>query len=228
MKIPRGDAARTQERLLAVASEAFGRKGYREATVSEICEQARSNVAAVNYHFGDKETLYVKAWRHAFSESLKVHPPDGGVSAEAPAEERLRGRVKALLERVTSPGNRGFLIAIRELASPTGLLEEVKRKDLRPLREKMEGLIRELLGPHASEMQVQFCAKGVVSQCLMPILLRKMDRGREEGGGGDAGIEDIESYAEHVVEFSLAGIRAIRKEIEKGRRGGERGIHENQ
>ncbi|MGD0918055.1 MAG: TetR family transcriptional regulator, partial [Thermodesulfobacteriota bacterium] len=52
--------------LLAVASEAFAEKGYCEATVSEICERTKSNVAAVNYHFGDKETLYVKAWRHAF------------------------------------------------------------------------------------------------------------------------------------------------------------------
>ena len=147
MKVPREDAVRTQKRLLAVASEAFAEKGYREATVSEICERAQSNVAAVNYHFGDKETLYAKAWRHAFYESLKVHPPDGGVSADAPPEERLRGRVKALLRRVTGANNKEFLIVLRELASPTGLLDEVTRKDLRPLREKMEGIIRELLGP---------------------------------------------------------------------------------
>jgi AcrR family transcriptional regulator len=228
MKVPREDAVRTQKRLLAAASEGFAEKGYREATISEICERAKSNVAAVNYHFGDKETLYVKAWRHAFYESLKVHPPDGGVSANAPPEERLRGRVKALLGRVTSPSNKEFLIVLKELATPTGLLEEVKRKDLRPLRERMEGLIRELLGSHASETQVQFCAKGIVSQCVIPILMRKMDRGREEGGSNYCGIGEIESYVDHVVEFSLAGIRAIREEAEKKIKRIQRGIHENQ
>ena len=101
MKVPREDAVRTQKRLLAAASEAFAEKGYREATVSEICERAKSNVAAVNYHFGDKETLYIKAWRNAFYESLKVHPPDGGVSADAPPEERLAGTG----EGSSSPGN---------------------------------------------------------------------------------------------------------------------------
>jgi AcrR family transcriptional regulator len=207
MKVPREDAVKTQKRLLTVASKAFAEKGYREATVSEICERAKSNVAAVNYHFGDKETLYVKAWRHAFHESLKVHPPDGGVSANVPPEERLRGRVKALLRRATSSSNKAFLIVLRELASPTGLLDEVTRKDLHPLREKMEGLIRELLGPHASETQVRFCATGIVSQCLIPMLIKRMDR-RKQGSRNDcSGIDDIESYGDHVVKFSLAGIR---------------------
>lgn len=130
MKIPREDAVRRQKRLLTVASEAIAEKGYRGTTVSEICERAKSNVAAVNYHFGDKEPLYLKAWRNAFCESLKVHPPDGGVSATAPPEERLGGRIKALLRRATSPNNKEFLIVLRELASPTGLLDEVTRKDL--------------------------------------------------------------------------------------------------
>jgi AcrR family transcriptional regulator len=210
MKVPREDAIRTQKRLLAAASEAFAEKGYREATVSEICERAKSNVAAVNYHFGDKETLYVKAWRHAFYESLKLHPPDGGVSADAPPEERLRGRVKALLRRVTGANNKEFLIVLRELASPTGLLDEVTRKDLRPLRENMEGIIRELLGPYASKTQVRFCATGIVSQCVIPMLMKRMDRGRQGGRSDYSGIDDIESYADHVVEFSLAGIRSIR------------------
>jgi AcrR family transcriptional regulator len=217
MKVPREDAVKTQKRLLAAASEAFAEKGYHNATVSEICERAKSNVAAVNYHFGDKETLYSKAWRHAFYESLKVHPPDGGVSADAPPEERLRGRVKALLRRVTGANNYEFLIVLRELASPTGLLDEVTRKDLRPLREKMEDLIRELLGPHASETEVRFCATGIVSQCVIPMLIRRMDRGGQEGASDYSGIDDIESYANHVVEFSLAGIRSIRGSRKKNK-----------
>jgi AcrR family transcriptional regulator len=215
MKVPREDALRTQQRLLEVARDAFAEKGYRKATVSEICERAKSNVAAVNYHFGDKETLYVKTWRHAFYESLKVYPPDGGVSANAPPEERLTGRVRALLRRVTGTQNKAFLIGLKELASPTGLLDEVARKDLLPLREKMEGIIRELLGTHASRAQVQHCTTGIVSQCIAPMFMKRMDREGREDKSDFSGIDDMESYADHVVKFSLAGIRSIREEAEK-------------
>jgi AcrR family transcriptional regulator len=215
MKLQREDAVRTRKSLLAAASEVFAEKGYHDATIAEICERAKANGAAVNYHFGDKETLYVEAWRHSFSQSLKAHPLDGGVSEDARPEERLRGQVEALLCRIADENNKEFLIVHRELANPTGLLEEVMRKDLRPLRDKMETLVREILGPRASDMQVRFCAIGIVSQCISPMLVRRMEKTRPQGKDDFPGIDDIDSYAKHVVKFSLAGIGAIREEAEE-------------
>jgi AcrR family transcriptional regulator len=219
MKIPRKGAAKTPKRLLAAASEVFAEKGYRDATIVEICERAKANVAAVNYHFGDKETLYTEAWRHSFSESVKAHPPDGGVSDSAPPEKRLRGQVVALLRRIADEGNREFLIVQKELANPTGLLNEVTQEELWPLQERMESLVRELLGPHASDMQVRFCVISIISQCINPMVAIKGRKEKREGKGGPPGIDDFEAYSNHVVKFSLAGIRAIRKEAEKKRRG---------
>ncbi len=218
MKIPRDNALRTRKSLLEAAGWVFAEKGYRDATVAEICERAKANIAAVNYHFGDKETLYREAWRYCFSESIKAHPPDGGVSDNAPPEERLRGRVSALLRRIVDENNREFLFVQKELANPTGLLDEVMREEIWPLHEKMETLVRELLGPHPTEMQVRFCTISIISQCINPMVA--MNRRREKGKGKDGapGIDDLEAYSNHVVKFSLAGIRAIREGIEKRRR----------
>jgi hypothetical protein len=91
---------------------------------------------------------------------LKGHPSDGGVIADASPEERLWGLVKVLLRRITGANNKEFLIVLKELASQTSLLDEVTQKDLRPLCEKMEGIIHEFLGPYASKIQVRFCTTG--------------------------------------------------------------------
>lgn len=219
MRIKRKDVAKTAKSLLAAASDVFAKKGYRDGTIAEICERAKANIAAVNYHFGDKETLYTEAWRHSFSESVKVHPPDGGVSDAAPPEERLRGQVVALLRRIADGDNREFLIVQKELANPTGLLNKVMREELRPLQKRMEILVRELLGPHVSDIQVRFCEISIISQCINPMVVRKGYKGKQEGKDGPPGIDDIEAYANHVVKFSLVGMRAIREEAEKKRRG---------
>jgi AcrR family transcriptional regulator len=218
MRMPGKGAAKTYKSLLAAASVVFAEKGYRDATIAEICERARANVAAVNYHFGDKETLYKEAWRHSFSESVKAHPPDGGVSDSAPSEERLRGQVAALLRRIADENNKEFLFVQKELANPTGLLDEVTQEELRPLHEKMETLVRELLGPHASDMEVRFCVISIISQCINPMVARKGQKGRREGKDGPPGVDDIEAYSNHVVKFSLAGIRAIRNDTKKSQR----------
>jgi TetR/AcrR family transcriptional regulator, regulator of cefoperazone and chloramphenicol sensitivity len=217
MKIRKKGAARTSEKLLAAASEVFAEKGYRDTTIVEICERAGANVAAVNYHFGDKETLYKEAWRQSFSESVKAHPPHGGVSENAPPEEQLRGQVEALLRRVADEKNKEFLFVQKEMANPTGLLDEVIAEQLRPLHEKMETVIHELIGPRASDMQVRFCAISIVSQCINPAVVKGGRKVKQEGKDGPPRIDDIEAYIDHVFKFSLAGIHAIREEIEKKR-----------
>ena len=48
----------TRDRLLKAAEQLFAERGFKNVTVRDICRVARANVAAVNYHFGDKMGLY--------------------------------------------------------------------------------------------------------------------------------------------------------------------------
>lgn len=198
---------------MAAAIEIFAEKGYRDATIAEISERAGTNIASVNYHFGDKETLYREAWRQSFRDSLEKHPPDGGIGSEAPAKQRLRARIVSLLRRITDNNNKEFLIVHKELANPTGLLEEVMHEELRPLRRKIQDIVREVLGPLPSETQVRFSAIGIVGQCIMPGFLNRTEKGVGELDYWR--IEDVEIYAEHLMTFNLAGLRALRDGAEK-------------
>lgn len=185
IKTIRQDTARTRKNLLAAAIDSFAEKGYRDATIAEISKRAGTNVSSVNYHFRDKETLYREAWRQSFRDSLERHPPDGGIGSEAPAKQRLRARVVSLLHRITDSNNKEFLIVHKELANPTGLLEEVMHEELQPLRRKIQDIVREMLGTMASEMQVRFCAIGIIGQCIMPTFLNRMEKdlGEPDSGG---------------------------------------------
>jgi TetR/AcrR family transcriptional regulator, regulator of cefoperazone and chloramphenicol sensitivity len=58
MEMVKKQDVRTRQRLLESACQIFANKGYRDTTIADISELAGTNVAAVNYHFGDKE-LYM-------------------------------------------------------------------------------------------------------------------------------------------------------------------------
>ncbi len=216
MKKQRKSGVKTREKLLRAASEVFADKNYRDATIDEICEKAQANIAAVNYHFNDKETLYREAWRYAFAGSIKAYPPDGGVRDNDTPEKCLRGQITALLRRIADENNKEFLIAQKEFVSPTGLLDEVIREELEPMHDRTEAVVRELLGRKVSDMDVQFCAISIINQCANPIVAKRK-RISEMGKmvEGPPGIDDIDAYADHVARFSLAGIAEIRAKRSK-------------
>ena len=206
----------TRQRLLESACDLFAAKGFTKTTNKDICDRAEANIVAVNYYFGSKENLYAEAWRKAFSDNVAAHPPDGGVPPDAPPEERLRGRLRAVIHSLTDEDNQAFLIMHKEMANPTALLRRVKQQCLRPMHERTAKLVRELLGPSATEQQARFCEASVVAQAMAVIRHVRMRRDRMDDQERSLVIDDVDAYAEHVARFSLAGIRAIREQAEGG------------
>ncbi len=212
------DAFDTKEKLLRAAVEVFADKGYRDATVADICDRAGANLAAVNYHFHSKENLYVEAWRLAFDKALQAHPPDGGVPPESSVEDRLRGRIASLVKRIMDPDVLIFEIIHKELANPTGLLETVKEESIQPIKTQMNLLVREMLGPKASDMQVELGQMSIMSQCFH-VMGRERHRKVISGQPGllpkHFNFEyNDEIMINHIFQFSLAGIREMRRQIE--------------
>ncbi len=217
----RKDAQETRQRLLAAAAQVFAEKGFWETTHAEICAAARANTAAVNYHFGSKENLYVEAWKYSFEKSMEAHPLEGGVPPEAPVQERLRGRILAFMQRIADPDSYEVEILHKEMANPTGLLTEAVQQTMERMRQGLRSIVQELLGEGAGEPQVSFCVMSLVGQCFGPMLhLRqaRMGRGTVPPVGPPLAFR-VEELAEHVTQFSLAGIRGVRAEAGKARRG---------
>ena len=212
----RKDGVDTYHKLLSAASEVFAEKGYRDTTIAEICRRARSNVAAVNYHFGSKDELYIAVWKNAFEEALRMYPPDGGLPKETSPEERLRAFNYSVLHRILDEGRLGLAgqILLREMSNPTDAVQRIHEDIIRPLRESTRQIIRQLLGSEATEQQITFCAMSVIHQCLA-IGFRR-GRGRLPAFLADSPSRQttIDALADHVTRFSLAGIAAVRNQIE--------------
>lgn len=206
----------TRERLLEAACRVFAEKGFHHATVAEICELAKANIAAVNYHFKSKENLYVESWHYSFSKGVESYPPDGGVAAEASLEEKFRGRISAILHRIANPEAFFFSILDKELSNPTGLLTEAKRQAIEPIKQGLSEIISQLLGDRVSEKKIMLCRMSVMSQCFHWMLRQKRYKQLSAGmkQKEDSLIEtlSLEELTDHIVQFSLGALREIRRQ----------------
>lgn len=206
----------TKKRILDSASRIFAEKSYRGATIADICRQAGANIASVNYHFGDKEHLYVETWLQAFRHTHERYPVFGDATPGDPPEKRLHGWITAMIGRASDPSCVDFEIMQREMVSPTGLLIEPIRKAIDPLKEEMDRLLGELLGPDATEEDIRLCEMSIHSQCMNPVIFHRRGTFERKGFPSPPSHDDIETQAisEHIYAFSIAGLEAARRRIE--------------
>ena len=199
----------TRHQLLEAAGGVFAEAGYRDATVREICRRAGANIAAVNYHFGDKEKLYAEVLRYSHGKTLEKHPPLLGVAADAPPEKKLRAFVLSLLLRIFDQGPtawHGKLMA-REMIEPTAALDLLVEERIRPMSDQLRKIVAEILNCPLNDERVQLCGFSVVSQCMFyhhcqPVILRLFPRQAFDPAG-------IARLAEHIARFSLAAMRNL-------------------
>ena len=203
----------TEKRLLEAAGEIFAEHGYRAATVRQICEKARANIAAVNYHFGDKEGLYMAVLRSVHRATAEKYPPNLGVTPVATPEEKLRLYVRSILLRVFDDGRPGWhtKIMMREMLEPTRALDMLVEEGARPLHQQLSSIVRELLGSAADDEVVRLSTLSIVSQCVYyrrarPVITRLYPQQRYDS-------KEVEILTEHITQFSLLALRGLCKKM---------------
>ncbi len=207
----------TRQRLLETAGEVFAEQGYRNATIREICRRAKSNVAAINYHFGDKENLYAEVLRYAAAAADEIAPLALGLPADLTPEARLYAFVRSLLKRLLGQGRDAWhaKLMTREMVDPTNALEQVVEHSYRPQFEKLLSIVRELVDGEMDGNTLRLCAMSIVGQCVhyyhvRPVITRLQPELKYRP-------EDIELLAEHVTQFSLAAIRHLSRGKERAK-----------
>jgi AcrR family transcriptional regulator len=201
----------TKDRLLAAACEVFAAKGFRDATVAEICDAAEANIAAVNYHFGSKEALYDAVWHHAFNLAAAAYPIDAVLPDAPTLFDYLNRFSHALLQRMFSETETGLFAKLlyREMASPTLALDQIAREVLEPQSKFLLQIIKTSLEDPIDEDTLKLCLHSIIGQCAFYNFSRPL---RERVlGSKPLSKEEIEHTARHIATFSLGGIREVQK-----------------
>lgn len=206
-----GSEQNTKARLLQAGRKVFSERGLQNATVREICDLAGANVAAVNYHYGGKERLYVAVLQDFMEQELRRHPRDAGVTPDTAPEERLRVYVRSLLAQFLGDGDpvseRLGKLLTQEFIEPSQHFGAIFDRYCRPLHDMLLDIVR-LLMPGAPEPVVSRCASSIIGQCVL------FDFAREAmarmGPELILTTSNLESFTDSIMEFSLGGIARLR------------------
>lgn len=214
---PKDDAG-TRERLLDAAARTFADRGFRAATVREICRRAGANVAAINYHFGSKDALEVEAARWCAAKmreqsGAEPHPPDAAPADLPTAMESIARCILVTQEEWQTQ------LMLRAMAEARPSLDAVVREFIEPRVRALEESMRPWL-PGADARTLRLHALSVVSQFVYhriagPVALRLL-------GERDYTPALREEIVAHVTRFTERSLDAARREAEGVARKGAR------
>jgi AcrR family transcriptional regulator len=165
------ESDKTRERILQAATELFASRGFHGTSIRAICEQARTNVAAVNYHFRSKERLYVEVFRHLFEGFRKplLAMPDR-VHDAASWKQALKEWVEYTLRVSTNnepPDCWVTQLVAHERTDPTSAMPILHKQLFEPMKMAIERIVRMGLPQGSTDLDVHLATISLMAQCTV-------------------------------------------------------------
>jgi AcrR family transcriptional regulator len=204
-KIHKSDGG-TRERIFLVARGLFSQKGFKATSIRDITEAAGVNVAAVNYHFGGKEELYVAVVRERATayRTARMEALASARAAGADLEGCLRAFVLSCLDNSESPSSaeEDMTLFFREITTPGAGFEVIMREMIEPTRKAFSDLLVSHV-PGMTHERALWCLGSLMGQMTHFVRARRVVSGL---AGREHDPTALKEIADHIVSFSLWGI----------------------
>jgi TetR/AcrR family transcriptional regulator, regulator of cefoperazone and chloramphenicol sensitivity len=198
----------TRDKLIEAAGEVFAERGYRAATIREICGRAGANVAAVNYTFGDKMGLYTEVLRHSVraAQTAAMH---AALDSKLSPEEIIQGVIRARLMSLCREARPDWQIRLvmHEFSHPTPAMGRVVDEGMRPIYDHMRRAVAKIIGLPADHETTRLSVNSIVGQILFytfsrPVLSHLQPELKLTPN-------QLERIADHITDFSLTYLKKV-------------------
>lgn len=143
----------TPARLIKVGEKLFAKKGFHGVTLREVAKEAKTNVASVHYHFGDKYKFYGAIFENFFSrirDTISQAQMDG---KDPKAQVLMLNAIMQKNMEEYQDFNRMFSRALLNEGEPrlNAILKKTLKQNLKPLVDLLCGTTAGLTWKVASE-----------------------------------------------------------------------------
>jgi AcrR family transcriptional regulator len=198
----------TRDKLIEAAGHVFAERGFRAATIRDICRRAGANVAAVNYTFGDKVGLYTEVLRHSIRATRTPEMAaalDPALAPEVTIRAIVRARVKSMCREEHTEWY--FRLMMHEFLHPTPAMTRVVDEGIRPIYMRLRGAVGEIVGMPPDHELTRLSVNSIVGQILFytfsrPVLSRLQPELKLTP-------DQLDRIAEHISEFSIAYLKKV-------------------
>ncbi|RMG74959.1 MAG: DUF1956 domain-containing protein [Nitrospirae bacterium] len=200
----------TRDRILDTAERLFAEKGYDGVSIREITSEAKSNVASINYYFGNKKGLYLAVFKERMIERARKVQASFWKEIELyenpSAETIIRSLARAFLKSPFSERERilHHKLMAREVNRPGEAFKLFHSEVLKPFYDSLISLLEPHMKRGLTKQQKMLFVLSIMAQIINFHLARNMIislTGKSYNG------QFVDVLIENIVQFSLYGIK---------------------
>src|ERR1700674_453305 len=198
----------TRDKLIEAAGYVFAERGYRAATIRDICRRAGANVAAVNYTFGDKMGLYTEVLRHSVR-AAQTAAMSAALDSSLSPEDMIRGVIRARLMSLCQESRPDWHIRLvmHEFSHPTSAMGRVVDEGMRPIYDRVRKAVGEIIGLPPDHETTRRSVNSIVGQILFYTFSRPVLAHLQPELKLTPNL--LDRIAEHIADFSLAYLKKV-------------------
>lgn len=202
---PRTDGEATRARIIEAAGMLFAEHGYADTTSKAICEQAQTNIAAVNYHFGSRDGLYLAVLEEVHKRLVNLDYLSRLADSALPPGDKLGHLLDGLVPILIDGVGWHTRLWARELVSPSPLLPKVMREQTMPKFLVLARIVSEISGIPLRDAALVRCILNIMAPCMVLLIVRR----NIESPVQAIFKQPAADLARHMKIYALGGLAAI-------------------
>ena len=126
------DGRETEEKIIKCAGQLIAEKGFASVTSKEICRAAGVNLAAVNYHFGSRDGLYLAVLENVQQYLVGLQQLIDLYESDLAPRQKMEKFIDFLAGNAFRKNEWQISVWVREVMNPSPMLEKIFQKEALP------------------------------------------------------------------------------------------------
>lgn len=169
----REDGKETRALIIECAGNLIGNLGYEKVTSKAICQMAKVNMAAVNYHFGSRDGLYLAVLEEVHNYFISLDALQRLYASDCTSKEKIERFFDFFLESVLDEKSWHVKVWAREVLAPSSFVKQVLSEQALPKINVVMKIFSEYTGLAEDDPKLYTCYFSAMSPLMMGAFIRR-------------------------------------------------------
>ncbi|WP_293729699.1 TetR family transcriptional regulator [uncultured Phascolarctobacterium sp.] len=190
----RSDGLETRAHIIECAGRLIAGRGFAQTTSKSICQAAQVNMAAVNYHFGSRDGLYIAVLQEVHDHLMTLEELERLYHSEQSAADKIKAFVRMYIS-LLKQDNWYVEVWTRELLTPSPMFMQVLNINMPKFHIVLQ-LFASYLELPATDMRLYSCIFGTMAPFMLLYLQHRSPIVQHLSGSFDRGdfLNKLEAY----------------------------------